>query len=66
MSGVLVRGAARGAGGFGVELRSTVNVTGSLALEVIRLDVVEKHWPWLLMLFVGTAASAVTWARGAA
>jgi hypothetical protein len=49
-----------------VPKRSTINVTGSLALEVNRLDVVEKHWPWLLMLFVGTAASAVTWARGAA
>jgi hypothetical protein len=44
---------------FGVELHSTVNVTASLVVEVIRKDVMERHWPWLLLLLVGTVTSAV-------
>jgi hypothetical protein len=44
---------------FGVELHGTVNVTASLAMEVTRKDVMERHWPWLLLLFGGTVTSAV-------
>jgi hypothetical protein len=44
---------------FGVELHSTVKVTASLAMEVVRKDVIERHWPWLLVLLAGTVTSAV-------
>jgi uncharacterized paraquat-inducible protein A len=44
---------------LGVELHSTVHLSASLAMEVIRKDVIEKHWPWLIVLLVGTIFSAV-------
>jgi hypothetical protein len=44
---------------LGVELHGTVNVTASLVMEVIRKDVMERHWPWLVILLIGTIISAI-------